>query len=185
MRCGRSTPAPPWRCYWRKPPARRCSADADETDHPCRTAQPSPPPPPPGPLLPPPPPLSSPVGEGAGAGAAAVVTVVAAVGTPVAQDTAMVTVLAAVVNTTRAVVAGPRATLLAVKPCCGLHDSRKAPAEAQWATTVPPDELKTVPLVLAVPPDPPALAPLLPLVPPALRWDCGVGEEGAAAWLAC
>jgi len=131
--------------------------------------------------------LSSPVadGAGAGAGAAAVVTVVAAAGAPVAQDTAMVTVLAAVVNTTRAVVAGPRATLLAVKPCCGLHDSRKAPAEAQWATTVPPDELKTVPLVLAVPPDPPALAPLLPLVPPALRWDCGVGEEGAAAWLAC
>ena len=42
----------------------------------------------------------------------------------------MGTVLAAVVNTTRAVVAGPRATLLAVKPCCGLHDSRKAPAEA-------------------------------------------------------
>ena len=29
----------------------------------------------------------------------------------------MVTVLAAVVNTARAVVAGPRATLLAVNPC--------------------------------------------------------------------
>src|SRR6266480_4951339 len=90
--------------------------DQLSSSHRCRTAQPSPPPPPPpppGPLLPPPP-LSSPVADGAGA--AALVTVVAAVGTPVAQDTAMVTVLAAVVNTTRAVVAGPRATLLAVKP---------------------------------------------------------------------
>jgi hypothetical protein len=117
---------------------------------------------------------------------AAFVTVVAAAGTPVAQDTAIVTVLVAVVNTTRAVVAGPRATLLAVKPCCGLHDSRKAPAEAHWATTVPPDELRTVPLVLAVPPDPPAPTLLFPLFPPALGWDFGVGEEGCpAAWLAC
>jgi len=106
--------------------------------------------------------------------------VVAAAGTPVAQDTAMVTELVAVVNTTRAVVAGPRATLLAVKPCCGLHDSRKAPAVAHWATTVPPDELRTV---LAVPPVP---APPVPLFPPALRWDRGVGEEaGAAVWPAC
>jgi len=120
------------------------------------------------------------------AGLAALVTEVAA-GTPVAQDTAMVTVLATVVNTTRAVVAGPRATLLAVKPCCGLHDSRKAPAEAHWATTVPPDELRTVPLVLAVPPDPPIRAPLVPRFALVLRWDRGVGEaEGcAAAWLAC
>jgi hypothetical protein len=116
--------------------------------------------------------------------------VVAADGTPVVQDTAMVTVLAVVVNTTRAVVAGPRATLLAAKPCCGLHDSRKAPAVAHWATTVPPDELRTVPLVLVVPPelpDPPVAAPLVPLFAPVLRWDRGVGEaEGcAAAWLAC
>src|SRR5215472_9019342 len=146
---------------------------------------PPPPPPPPGPLLPPPPP-SSPVadGDGAGAGTAALVTVVAAAGTPVAQDTAIVTVLVAVVNTTRAVVAGPRATLLAVKPCCGLHDSRKAPAEAHWATTVPPEELSTVPLVLAVPPEPPRPAPLFP---PVLRWDPCAGEEegGDAGWLAC
>jgi len=108
-----------------------------------------------------------------GAGAAALVTVVAAAGAPVAQDTAMVTVLVAVVNTTRAVVAGPRATLLAVKPCCGLHDSKKAPAVAHWATTVPPEELRTVPPVLAV--------------PPVLPWDRGAGEEEAcaAAWLAC
>src|SRR5262244_1990258 len=83
----------------------------------------------------------------------------------------MVTVLAAVVNTTRAVVAGPRATLLTAKPCCGLHDSRKAPAVAHWANTVPPDELRTVPPVLAV--------------PPVLRWDRGVGGEAGAAWLAC
>jgi hypothetical protein len=113
--------------------------------------------------------------------------VVAAAGAPVAQDTAMVTVLAAVVNTTRAVVAGPRATLLAVKPCCGLHESRKAPAEAHWATTVPPEELRTVPLVLAVrlEPDPPVLAPPAPLLAPGLGWDRGAAEEGAAAWLAC
>jgi hypothetical protein len=112
--------------------------------------------------------------------AGAVVTVVAAAGTPVVQDTAMVTVLAVVVNTTRAVVAGPRATLLAVKPCCGLHDSRKAPAVAHWATTVPPDELRTVPLVLAVRldvPEPPAPAPLVPLFAPVLRWDRGAVEE--------
>jgi hypothetical protein len=114
--------------------------------------------------------------------------VVAAAGAPVAQDTAMVTVLAAVVNTTRAVVAGPRATLLAVKPCCGLHESRKAPAEAHWATTVPPVELRTVPLVLAVrpdEPDPPVPAPPAPLLAPGLGWDRGTVEEGAAAWLAC
>ena len=122
-------------------------------------------------------------------GAGALVTVVAAAGIPVVQDTAMVTVLAAVVNATRAVVAGPRATLLAVKPCCGLHESRKAPAEAHWATTVPPEELRTVPLVLAVrldEPDPPVLAPPAPLLAPGLGWDRGaVEEEGAAAWLAC
>jgi hypothetical protein len=134
--------------------------------------------------------LSSPVADGTGAGAAAVVTLVAADGTPPAQDTAMVTVLAVVVNTTRAVVAGPRATLLAVKPCCGLHDSRKAPAVAHWATTVPPDELRTVPLVLAVRPDaaePPVPAPPVPLFPPVLLWDrCAGEEEGCAtAWLAC
>jgi hypothetical protein len=113
--------------------------------------------------------------------------VVAAAGTPLAQFTTMVTVLAVVVNTTRAVVAGPRATLLAAKPCCGLHDSRKAPAVAHWATTVPPDELRTVPLVLAVPPELPVPAPLVPLFAPVLRWDRGVGEEEgcAAAWLAC
>ena len=88
----------------------------------------------------------------------------------------MVTVLAAVVNTTRAVVAGPRATLLAVKPCDGLHDIRKVPVAAHWATTVPPDELRTVPLVLAVrPPDPPA-----PLFPPVLAWDRDAGEDGGA-----
>lgn len=101
----------------------------------------------------------------------------------------MVTVLAVVVNATRAVVAGPRATLLAVKPCCGLHDSRKAPVAAHCATTVPPDELRTVPLVLAVlpeAPDPPVPAPPAPLFAPVLRWDRGaVEEEGAAAWLAC
>src|SRR5262249_4882306 len=91
--------------------------------------QPSPPPPPPPPSPPPPPgprfpppPLSS-VGAGAGggaagaAGAAALVTVVAADGTPPTQDTAIVTAFAAVLNTTRAVVAGPRTTLPAVKPC--------------------------------------------------------------------
>src|SRR5215467_13679615 len=141
---------------------------------------PPPPPPPPGPLLPPPPP-SSPVADGDGAGTAALVMVVAAAGTPVAHDTAMVTVFVAVVNTTRAVVAGPRATLLAVKPCCGLHDSRKAPVAAHWATTVPPEELRTVPLVLAVRPDPPV--PFCPLVP---LWDRDAGEEegSAAAWLA-
>jgi hypothetical protein len=113
--------------------------------------------------------------------------VVATAGAPVVQDTAIVTVLAAAVNTTRAVVAGPRATLLAVKPCCGLHDSRKTPAVAHWATTVPPEELSTVPLVLAVPPVPPALAPLVPLFPPVLRWDpCAGGDERTdAAWLAC
>jgi hypothetical protein len=111
---------------------------------------------------------------------AALATLVAADGTPPAQDTTMVTVLAAVVNTTRAVVAGPRATLLAVKPCCGLHESRKAPVAAHWATTVPPDELRTVPLVLAVrPPDPP-----VPLFPPVPAWDRDAGEDGATAWLA-
>jgi hypothetical protein len=105
--------------------------------------------------------------------------VVAADGTPPAQDTTMVTVLAAVVNTTRAVVAGPRATLLAVKPCDGLHDIRKVPVAAHWATTVPPDELRTVPLVLAVrPPDPPA--PPVPLFPPVLAWDRDAGEDGGA-----
>jgi len=118
------------------------------------------------------------------------VAVVAADGIPVAQDTTMVTLLAAVVNTTRAVVAGPRATLLAVKPCCGLHDSRNAPAEAHWATTVPPDELRMVPLVLAGPPDPPdPPVPVPPAAPfaPGLCRDRGVGdEEGCvAAWLAC
>jgi hypothetical protein len=115
---------------------------------------------------------------------AALATLVAADGTPPAQDTTMVTVLAAVVNTTRAVVAGPRATLLAVKPCCGLHESRKAPVAAHWATIVPPDELRTVPLVLAVPPDPPA--PPVPLFPPVLDWDRDAGEEDdcAIAWLA-
>src|SRR5262249_56257408 len=77
---------------------------------------------------------------------------------PLAHDTAMVTVLAAVVNTTRAVVAGPRATPLAVKPCCGLHDSKKAPPGAHWATTVPPAELSTVPPALATRAGPPALA---------------------------
>src|SRR5262245_33864767 len=97
----------------------------------------------------------------------------------------MVTVLVAVVNTTRAVVAGPRATLLAVKPCCGLHDSKKAPAGAHWATSVPPEELKTVPLVLAVRPAPP---PLVPLFPPVPRCDpcAGAAEAGSdAPWLAC
>jgi hypothetical protein len=113
--------------------------------------------------------------------------VVAAAGTPLVQDTAMVTVLAVPANTTRAVVAGPRATLLAVKPCCGLHDSRKAPVAAHWATTVPPEELRTVPLVLAVPPDPPPVpappAPFCPLVP--LRDRAADEEEGSAAtWLA-
>ena len=105
----------------------------------------------------------------------------------------MVTVLAVVVNTTRAVVAGPRATLPAVKPCRGLHDSRKAPAAEHWATTVPPDELRTVPLVLAVPPDapeplvPPVLVPPVLLFPPVLRWDRDAGEDDgrATAWLAC
>ena len=99
----------------------------------------------------------------------ALVTVVAAAGTPLAQDTAMVTVLAVAENTTRAVVAGPRATLFAVKPRCGLHDSKKAPAGAHWATTVPPEETRTVPLALAVRPVPPVPAPLVPLVPPVLR----------------
>jgi hypothetical protein len=46
-------------------------------------------------------------------GATAGVTVVAVVGAPLAQDTAMVTVFTAAANTTRAVVAGPRATVLA------------------------------------------------------------------------
>jgi hypothetical protein len=98
----------------------------------------------------------------------------------------MVTVLAAVVNTTRAVVAGPRATLLAVKPCCGLHESRKAPVAAHWATTVPPDELRRVPLVLAVPPPEPPAPPPVPLFPPVLTWDRDGGEEDdcAIAWLA-
>jgi len=110
--------------------------------------------------------------------------VVAADGAPLAQDTTMVTVLAAVVNTTRAVVAGPRATLLAVKPCDGLHDIRKVPVAPHWATTVPPDELRTVPLVLAVrPPDPPA--PPVPPLPPVPACDRDAGEDGGAtAWLA-
>src|SRR5262245_5712970 len=71
---------------------------------------PPPPPPPPGPLLPPPPrpPLSS---------TSAFVTVVAADGTPLEQDTVMVTVLAVAENTTRAALAGPRMTLPAWKPC--------------------------------------------------------------------
>jgi hypothetical protein len=47
----------------------------------------------------------------------AFVTVVAAEGTPRVQDTAMVTVLAVAVNTTRAVVVGPGTTLPAWKPC--------------------------------------------------------------------
>jgi hypothetical protein len=112
--------------------------------------------------------------------------VVAAAGTPLAQDTAMVTVLAVPANTTRAVVAGPRATLLAVKPCCGLHDSRKAPVAAHWATTVPPEELRTVPLVLAVRPDPPVPAPPVPFCPLVPLWDRDGGEEDdcAIAWLA-
>jgi len=50
-------------------------------------------------------------------GATAFVTLVAAAGAPLAQDTTMVTVLAVAANTTRAVVAGPRATVLAWKPC--------------------------------------------------------------------
>jgi precorrin-3B methylase len=50
-------------------------------------------------------------------GVTALVTVVAAVGAPLTQDTTMVTLLAVVAKTTRAVVAGPRATLLAWKPC--------------------------------------------------------------------
>ena len=102
----------------------------------------------------------------------------------------MVTLLAVVVNTTRAVEACPRATPLAVKPCCGLHDSRKAPVAAHWATTVPPDELRTVPLVLAVPPDapvPPELAPLVPLFAPvlALGSRCRARRRHAATSLAC
>jgi len=60
--------------------------------------------------------LSSVVAVGT-TGAAAFVTLVAAVGAPLAQDTTMVTVLAVAANTTRAVVAGPRATVLAWKPC--------------------------------------------------------------------
>jgi hypothetical protein len=103
----------------------------------------------------------------------ALVTVVAAVGVPLAQETAMVTRLAVVANTTRAVMAGPRATLLAWKPCWGLHDTRKAPAGAHCATTVPPDEVRTVLPVLAVPPVP--LAALVPLFPPVLVWGRGVG----------
>jgi hypothetical protein len=47
----------------------------------------------------------------------AFVTVVAADGIPREQDTAMVTVLAVAVNTTRVVAAGPRTTLPAWKPC--------------------------------------------------------------------
>jgi hypothetical protein len=116
----------------------------------------------------------------------AFVTVVAADGVPPEQDTAMVTVLVVAVNTTRAVVAGPRATLLAVKPCCGLHDSKKAPVVAHWATTVPPDELRTVPLVLAVPPPDPPVPPPVPLCPPVPDWDRDAGEEDGCpiAWLA-
>jgi hypothetical protein len=115
-------------------------------------------------------------------GVTALFTVVAAVGAPLAQDTTMVTVLAAVANTTRAVVAGPRATLLAWKPCWGLHDTRKVPAAAHCATTVPPDDVRTVPPVLAVPP-----APLVPLLPPLLLWGRGAGvmDGRVAGWLAC
>jgi hypothetical protein len=122
-----------------------------------------------------------------GVGVTALFTVVAAVGDPLAQDTTMVTLLAVAANTTRALVAGPRATLLAWKPCWGLHDTRKAPAGAHCATTVPPDEARTVPPVLAVPPVPPA--PLVVLVPlfPAVLWGRGVGEADgrATGWLAC
>jgi len=134
-------------------------------------------------LLPPPP--SDSVALGAGAGAAgALVTVVAATGTPLGQVTAIVTVLAVVLNTTRAVLAGPRATLLAWKPCWGLHDSRKAPDAAHCATTVPPDEARTVPAVLLVPAL--FLVPLVPPVPAAARWDREPGEEdGCAALVAC
>lgn len=89
----------------------------------------------------------------------------------------MVTVLAVAANTTRAVAAGPRATLSAWKPCCGLQDTSKAPAVAHRATTVPPDEVSTVPLVALVPPVPPVL-----LVPP---WDRDRGEDDGSTWLAC
>jgi hypothetical protein len=95
----------------------------------------------------------------------ALATVVAAVGAPLAHDTTMVTVLALAANTTCAVVAGPRATLLAWKPCWGLHDTRKAPAGAHCATSVPPDEVRTVPPVPTVPPAPPVPPPLPVLVP--------------------
>jgi hypothetical protein len=120
-------------------------------------------------------------------------TVVAAEGTPPEQDTVMVTVLAVVVNTTRAALAGPRITLPAWKPCWGLQDSRKAPAVAHRATTEPPDEARTVPPFALVPPAPPV--PLAPLVRPVLSVpavlsvppsDGGRGEDnGCAAWPAC
>ena len=123
----------------------------------------------------------------------AFVTVAAAEGTPLEQDTVMVTVLAVVMNTTRAALAGPRITLAAWKPCWGLQDSRKAPAVAHRATTVPPDEVRTVPPVALALPAPPV--PPVPLVPPALSvpavlsvppWDRGRGEvNGCADWLAC
>ena len=108
---------------------------------------------------------------------------VAADGIPPAHDTAMVTVRAAVVKTTRAAGAGPGATLPAVKPCCGLHDSNKAPAAEHWATTVPPDELSTVPPVAAVPPVlvPPVPVPAVPVFVPGLRGDPAGGDGRAAA----
>src|SRR5262249_61303120 len=58
-------------------------------------------------------------------------------------------------------------------PGWGSTETERAPAVALWATTVPQDELRTVPPVLAV--------------PPVLPWARGAGEEEtcAAAWLAC
>ena len=52
---------------------------------------------------------------------------------------------------------------------------------------MPPDELRTVPLALAVPLLPPVLAPLVPPCPPVPPWDRGAAEEGVcdAAWPAC
>ena len=70
-----------------------------------------------------------------------------AVGTPVPQDTIMVTVSCPPVNVTWALVVGPRTTSPAPKPCCGLHDTKYAREPAQLATIVPPAEVSTVPPV--------------------------------------
>ncbi len=75
---------------------------------------------------------------------------VLATGIPAEQDTIMVTEFAVELNVTRAVGTGPRITVPASYPGSGLHDTRYAPPVRQSATTVPPGEVRTVEVGLAL-----------------------------------